>query len=109
MRVYVILPAAGIGTRMSSGVASGGSGPSGLAPKQFLTIGGVPILIHSLRAFLAVERVDALYVAVRGSETERVHAVQPLGIEETADFALEVEVAQFLREVLVGGNELAEA
>jgi 2-C-methyl-D-erythritol 4-phosphate cytidylyltransferase len=71
MGVFVILPAAGIGTRMSVGTTAG-TAPSSVAPKQFLTIGGVPILIHSLRAFLAIERVQAVFVAVRGSEIERV-------------------------------------
>ena len=44
------------------------------APKQFLEVGGVPILVRSLRAFLAVPRVDAVCVAVRASERERVTA-----------------------------------
>lgn len=68
MRVFVILPAAGIGTRMSAGA------PGTVAPKQFLEVGGVPILIRSLRAFLAVPRVDAVCVAVKASERERVEA-----------------------------------
>ena len=77
MQVFVILPAAGIGTRMSSGHPAAWSASSTttagpLAPKQFLAIGGVPILIHSLRAFLAVERVSAIYVAVRASEMDRM-------------------------------------
>jgi len=77
MRVYVIVPAAGIGTRMAmshpaGGVLATGASASPSAPKQFLAIGGVPILIHSLRAFLAVERVSAIYVAVRASEMERM-------------------------------------
>jgi 2-C-methyl-D-erythritol 4-phosphate cytidylyltransferase len=42
------------------------------APKQFLLIGGKPILIHTLEAFLAVDRVDAIYVAVKPQEMERV-------------------------------------
>jgi 2-C-methyl-D-erythritol 4-phosphate cytidylyltransferase len=63
MQVFAILPAAGLGTRMA--------GPQ---PKQFLTLDGAPILIHSLRAFAAVSRIDAIYVAVRGSEIERVQA-----------------------------------
>jgi 2-C-methyl-D-erythritol 4-phosphate cytidylyltransferase len=72
MRVFVILPAAGIGTRMSQG-SGGASGPA--TPKQFLSIGGVPALVHCLRAFLAVERVEAVYVAVRRPEIERVAAL----------------------------------
>ena len=95
MRVHVILPAAGLGTRMASGhgghaAAGSSSGSDGLhlvpamaasasvavmpapAPKQFLSIGGKPILIHTLHAFLAVERVDAIYVAVKPQEMARV-------------------------------------
>lgn len=63
MQVYVILPAAGLGTRMA--------GPQ---PKQFMELDGLPILIHSLRAFAAVERVTGIYVAVRENEMERVLA-----------------------------------
>ena len=63
MQVFAILPAAGLGTRMA--------GPQ---PKQFLTLDGVPILVHSLRAFASVERITAIYVAVRKPEIERVQA-----------------------------------
>jgi 2-C-methyl-D-erythritol 4-phosphate cytidylyltransferase len=84
MGVFVILPAAGIGTRMSVGTGAGAA-PSGVAPKQFLTIGGVPILIHSLRAFLAIERVQAIFVAVRASEIERVRS-------QIAEFSLGARV-----------------
>ncbi len=63
MQVFVILPAAGLGTRMA--------GPQ---PKQFLSLDGAPILIHSLRAFAAVGRVTGIYVAVRRTEMERVEA-----------------------------------
>lgn len=63
MQVFVILPAAGLGTRMA--------GPQ---PKQFLSLDGVPILVHSLRTFAAIPRVEAIYVAVRGPEIERVQA-----------------------------------
>ena len=44
------------------------------APKQFLEIGGVPILVHAVRAFLAVQRVDAVCIAVRSTERERMQA-----------------------------------
>ena len=63
MQVFAILPAAGLGTRMA-----------GPRPKQFLALDGAPILIHSLRAFAAVPRVTAVYVAVRNTEMERVEA-----------------------------------
>src|SRR5271167_1555423 len=63
MQVFAILPAAGVGTRMAAS-----------QPKQFLELNGLPILIHSLRAFAAVPRVTAIYVAVRRNEMERVEA-----------------------------------
>jgi 2-C-methyl-D-erythritol 4-phosphate cytidylyltransferase len=46
----------------------------GAPAKQFLSLDGIPILIHSLRAFAAVKRVTAIYVAVRKPEVERVEA-----------------------------------
>jgi 2-C-methyl-D-erythritol 4-phosphate cytidylyltransferase len=63
MQVFVILPAAGLGTRMA-----------GSQPKQFLALNGLPILVHSLRAFASVARVTAIFVAVRNTEIERVEA-----------------------------------
>ena len=51
MSVFVIIPAAGIGTRMAH--TTGGS------PKQFLALKGFPIVVHSLRAFLDVPAVTA--------------------------------------------------
>ncbi len=63
MRVFVILPAAGIGTRMAAATAG---------PKQFVAVGGVPVLVHSLRAFVAVPRVVSIWVAVRRQEMARV-------------------------------------
>lgn len=42
------------------------------APKQFLELNGIPILVHALLAFVAVTRVNAIYVAVRKTEMERL-------------------------------------
>jgi 2-C-methyl-D-erythritol 4-phosphate cytidylyltransferase len=67
MRVFVIIPAAGIGTRMAAVTHAA-------APKQFLSIGGVPVLVRSVRAFLEVPSIDAVCLAVRGTERERVEA-----------------------------------
>ena len=47
---------------------------AGPQPKQFLALDGVPILIHSLRAFTLAPRVTDVYVAVRKTEIERVQA-----------------------------------
>ncbi len=53
-------------------MAAGQHTPS--APKQFLELAGVPILIHSLRAFAQIPQVSAIFVAVRANERERVEA-----------------------------------
>jgi len=42
------------------------------APKQFLELAGVPILIHTLRAFSAVREVSSIVIAVRATEHERL-------------------------------------
>ncbi|MGI4852538.1 MAG: 2-C-methyl-D-erythritol 4-phosphate cytidylyltransferase [Janthinobacterium lividum] len=63
MVVHVILPAAGLGTRMAV---------PGVSAKQFLSLGGVPILIHSLRAFADKASIRSITVAVRATEHERV-------------------------------------
>ncbi len=53
-------------------MTAGGVAPA--APKQFLTIGGFPILVLSLKAFASVSRVSRIYVAVRAQERDRVTA-----------------------------------
>ncbi|MHB8388677.1 MAG: 2-C-methyl-D-erythritol 4-phosphate cytidylyltransferase [Acidobacteriaceae bacterium] len=68
MHVFVILPAAGLGTRM----ATGGAGRH--APKQFLELGGQPILVMTVRAFLQGPATHRIFVAVRKNEMERVES-----------------------------------
>ena len=63
MQVHVILPAAGLGTRMAV---------PGLSAKQFLSLGGTPVLVRSVRAFAAVTRVASIVVAVRAVEQDHV-------------------------------------
>lgn len=54
-------------------MSAGGDKPA--AAKQFLTIAGVPVLVHCLRAFVGIERVAEVLVAVRAAEMERVSAL----------------------------------
>lgn len=64
--VYAIVPAAGLGTRM-------GAGPGPMrAPKQFLLLAGVPILVHTLRALAQVPELAGVWVAVRADEQGRL-------------------------------------
>jgi 2-C-methyl-D-erythritol 4-phosphate cytidylyltransferase len=65
MKVIVIIPAAGLGTRMASVPAKNKkTAPS----KQFAELGGTPILIHTLRKFTSSSEVSEVYVALRNSE-----------------------------------------
>jgi 2-C-methyl-D-erythritol 4-phosphate cytidylyltransferase len=66
MKVFVIIPAAGLGTRM--GVAAAGQNPP--RSKQFLELDGVPILLHTLRKFDAAPLVSSIWIALRKSEME---------------------------------------
>lgn len=67
MKVIVIIPAAGLGTRMA-GAAKDSSKPA--LSKQFTELGGVPIIIHTLRKFAELSEIDEIYVALRKTEQE---------------------------------------
>jgi 2-C-methyl-D-erythritol 4-phosphate cytidylyltransferase len=60
MKVSVILPAAGLGTRMRAAAES-----TGTSRKQFMLLEGVPILIHTVRKFVASHHVSEIVVALR--------------------------------------------
>jgi 2-C-methyl-D-erythritol 4-phosphate cytidylyltransferase len=57
----VIIPAAGAGKRMGGNVN-----------KQFMMLGGVPIIIHTLRAFQECERVRQIVVVTTRDAIDRV-------------------------------------
>src|SRR5271154_5170012 len=69
MKVVVIIPAAGLGTRMAP-MAAGAKGKQKKSPpsKQFTELGGTPILVHTLRKFAAVDAVTEIWIALRESE-----------------------------------------
>ena len=66
MKVAVIIPAAGLGTRM------GRSQPekAGTSRKQFMLLDGQPILIHTIRKFAACPLVTEIMVALRPEDLE---------------------------------------
>jgi 2-C-methyl-D-erythritol 4-phosphate cytidylyltransferase len=72
MKVFVIIPAAGLGTRMSS--APGTKGKKGAPSKQFAELGGTPILVHTLRTFVAVPDVGEICIALRAEELANVRS-----------------------------------
>jgi 2-C-methyl-D-erythritol 4-phosphate cytidylyltransferase len=65
MKVVVIIPAAGLGTRMSA-VSAGAKSKS----KQFFELQGTPILVHTLRKFAQCDAISEIVVALRKNETD---------------------------------------
>ena len=66
MRLAVILPAAGLGTRMSrTATTTAAPETSGTSRKQFMLLEGAPILVHTVRKFAASPMVTDIVVAVR--------------------------------------------
>jgi 2-C-methyl-D-erythritol 4-phosphate cytidylyltransferase len=69
MKVVVIIPAAGLGTRMAPMPVGAKGKPKKTPPsKQFTELGGTPILIHTLLKFAAVDAVSEIWIALRESE-----------------------------------------
>jgi 2-C-methyl-D-erythritol 4-phosphate cytidylyltransferase len=73
MKAIVIIPAAGLGTRMSSAPSS--KGKKGLPSKQFAELGGTPIVIHTLRKFAACADVTEIHIALRPGEIAHFRAL----------------------------------
>lgn len=64
MKVTVILPAAGLGTRMGRTTPE----KAGTSRKQFMLLDGSPILIHTIRKFVCSDWVSEIVVALRGED-----------------------------------------
>jgi 2-C-methyl-D-erythritol 4-phosphate cytidylyltransferase len=60
MSVLAIIPAAGSGVRMG-----------GATPKQFLSLEGIPIFVHTLRKFAASDAIDEIFLGVRTEDMDR--------------------------------------
>jgi 2-C-methyl-D-erythritol 4-phosphate cytidylyltransferase len=88
MKVAVILPAAGLGTRMQKASAEN----AGISRKQFMLLDGVPILVHTVRKFAASPQVSEIVVALRQEDLEWVEAL------------LKREVGRVPIRVVEGGN-----
>ncbi len=71
MKVIVIIPAAGLGTRMAPMPSAMDAKTKKPHPsKQFTELAGTPIVIHTLRKFAAVEEVSEIWIALRENEIE---------------------------------------
>jgi 2-C-methyl-D-erythritol 4-phosphate cytidylyltransferase len=80
VKVAVILPAAGLGTRMHRGGAPSPASvalaeTSGTSRKQFMLLEGAPILVHTVRKFVASPLVHDIVVAVREEDIEWVESM----------------------------------
>src|ERR1700685_2291462 len=66
MKVSVIIPAAGLGTRM------GRTAPekAGISRKQFMLLNNSPIIIHTIRKFAGSDLVNEIIVALRQEDQE---------------------------------------
>lgn len=91
MKVFVVIPAAGLGTRMA---AAGKPAPA--RSKQFLEIGGQPILFHTLRRFAAAPAVSEIILALREAEIPKLKAA----IAAAGDASLQAKPLRFV----VGGE-----
>ena len=76
MKVFVIVPAAGLGTRMAAPAAgkADAKAKKKTPSKQFKELDGVPILVHTLRRFAATAAVHEIVVALRRDEIEGFRA-----------------------------------
>ncbi len=80
MKVSVILPAAGLGTRM-------GREKSGTSRKQFMLLEGAPILVHTTRKFAHCPSVSEIVVALRGEDLEWARGlIQQLNLPKPVRF-----------------------
>jgi 2-C-methyl-D-erythritol 4-phosphate cytidylyltransferase len=78
VKLAVILPAAGLGTRMQRGAAPPASSSTaaevtGTSRKQFMLLENAPILVHTVRKFVASPLVHDIVVAVRPDDIDWVH------------------------------------
>src|SRR5579864_1954284 len=71
MKVSVILPAAGLGTRMGRGAPE----KAGTSRKQFMLLEGSPILLHTIRKFVSCPEVAEIVVALRSEDIEWVRGL----------------------------------
>jgi 2-C-methyl-D-erythritol 4-phosphate cytidylyltransferase len=93
MKCAVILPAAGLGTRMVRGAAD----TTGTSRKQFMLLDGSPILVHTVRKFASCSQVTQIIVALRADDLEWVAEL------------LAQEVPHIQVKVVEGGNSRQES
>lgn len=73
--VVAVVPAAGLGARMG-----------GNTPKQYLTLGNLPLLVYSLQVFQQIEEICEVILSVPTSDREYCwrEIVKPFGLEKVS-------------------------
>jgi 2-C-methyl-D-erythritol 4-phosphate cytidylyltransferase len=93
MKVIVIIPAAGLGTRMAPmPTAKDVKEKKPHSSKQFTDLAGTPILIHTLRKFAAVDAVNEIWIALRENEIDgfrqRLNAEAKDALQKKVEFVV---------------------
>src|SRR6476660_7235894 len=72
-RTVALIPAAGLGLRLGGAVR-----------KQFRPLGGLPLLVHSLRVFQSSPVIDAVILAVPEADLQycRMEIIEPHGFSK---------------------------
>jgi 2-C-methyl-D-erythritol 4-phosphate cytidylyltransferase len=88
MKVSVILPAAGLGTRMGRIQPE----KADTSRKQFMLLEGQPILVHTIRKFIACPKITEIVIALRAEDMEwarelvsRETQIKPIRLVEGGD------------------------
>ena len=58
MRIWAVIPAAGVGKRFSSDI-----------PKQYVPLSGIPVLLHSINKLLKFDGIEEILVALNPADT----------------------------------------
>lgn len=85
MKVSVILPAAGLGTRMARTPPE----KAGTSRKQFMLLDGSPILLYTIRKFAASPHITEIVVALRGDDVAWVS-----GLLANESFSVTVRIVE---------------
>jgi len=78
LKIGVVIPAAGKGTRMNT-----------VESKQFLDLAGKPVIVHTLERFQFSDDVDVIIPVTDGANIERLHrVVQAFSLSKVKDVVL---------------------
>lgn len=96
----------------ASAAKAGGAAVKPATSKQFTELGGVPVILHTLRRFVAAPRVNEIFVALRIAEAgnfrarlEQEHFPKPIHLVEGGEHRQE-SVANALAAVQADDNDI---